>query len=1323
MADILKPAFRATSGLDAAGEKVINVAKADYNVLDDGVNVEFFIDENTIQAYDETRGYKKGFAVIHDQRIWVAQRDIAAPAGTFVPGYWTATRTDPKWITVASPTRQLASGEYIAVDSAASFTTFTLPPNPTDGDTVVIKDIGGRVGYNEIKVQSSSAPGGGNQKIVRFGNQFSETLITKPFSYNMLIFANRLWHFWEAGNEERGIRVEPNTAQFQSQAGDNVLRRYTSGAVIKFTLPKYANQGDMVKTVDIDGLGSKFHLIVETFDASSSLGKPGQHSMEFRTSGDGFFVYNSVEKMWYVWDGDRQTRLRVIRDDVELLANESIIVFGENNSTPQTINITLPTGVAIGDTVKIALNYLRKGQTVNIKAVTGDKIASSVQLLQFPKRSEYPPDTEWVLVDSLTFNGNISYTPVIELSYIEDHVEDKNYWVVAQNVPTVERVDSKDDLTRARLGVIALASQTQANVDHENNPEKELAITPQTLANRVATETRRGIARIATTAQVNQDTTFAFQDDLIISPKKLNERTATETRRGVAEIATQQETDSGVDDTTIITPKKLQTRQGTESLSGIVKYTSTVDTTPATARDTVGTNVYNKNVGNLVISPKALDQYKATQAQQGTVYLSTQSEVNTGQSASGFANSAVSPETLHARVALDTRTGLIEIATQVETDTGTDYTRAVTPKTLNDRKATEGLTGIARIATQAEFDAGTLDNVISTPLKIKTRLNDTARTSVSAASGLIESGTLWNHYTLDIREANETQRGTARLATQTEVNVGTDDKTIITPLKLHSKKSTESSEGIIRVATNTETTAGTSKVLAVSPSGLKYVVQTETTWEATALRRGFVKLTEGALTYSGNKVTGSGVKFNSGTGLYENDDTVLNAANYPKTGYAVSSYEMNKTLQNFLPINATAVNSEKLDGLDSLQFIRRDVDQTVNGSLTLTKQLNLAAPLVSSSTATFTDVTATNSTFGTVNVVNGTNKWKITSPSTGTTLTIGDTTNVLTLNTATGNVAALNNLSAGNDVQAKNNFVLNGRTIATTTGEASGATLTLGDNSQNLVLKTLDAGNIIANGGGAFKVLTEKNAVEIVDRNFVNQAGDTMSGVLRVNAPVRVFGTKPTLASQVPTAETVGFWSVDINDEATYSKFPGYHRMILRRHITIDTIQTKPPSVTDEVWKASGWLTLDGTFSSPEIHYLNEDGTEGAPVLGSNDEKLRGQWFDFFDRDKNEIKYPGTLTQFGNTLDSCYQDWICYPVGLNGGTIRYTRTWQKNKNEWTDFAMVYTAANPPTANDVGALPADNATMKNITILDWLRIGNVRIIPDPVTKSVKFEWIE
>ena len=1211
-------------------------------------------------------------------------------SGPFVQQYWTATRTDPKWETVASPTRQLRSGEFIAVDSAASFTTFTLPPNPTDGDTIVIKDIGGNTGYNEIKVQSSNVPGQGNQKIVRFGNQFTEVLISKPFSYNMLIFSNRLWQFWEAGNEERGIRIEPSSGKYRTQASDFIMRHYTTAEKITFVLPKYANQGDIVKSVDIDGLGPLYHLDVETFDESSSLGKQGQHSMEFRTTGDGFFVYNATEKLWVTWDGDNKTRLRVIRDSVKLLPNESIIVFGNDNNTSQTINIDLPTGVRPGDVVKIALNYLRKAQTVNIKASATDKIASSVQLLQFPKRSEYPPDTEWVLVDSLTFNGNISYTPVIELSYLEDTVNNVNYWVVAQNVPTVERVDSKDDLTRARLGVIALANQAQANVDHENNPEKELAITPQTLANRVATESRRGIARIANTAQVNQDTTFAFQDDIIISPKKLNERTATETRRGLAEIATQQETDAGTDDTTIITPRKLQARQGSESLSGIVKYVPTTGTTPAASRITVGTNVYNKNTTTLVISPKALDQYKADQNNQGAVYLATQAEVNAGATNTGFSNSVVTPETLGARRATDANHGLIEIATQAEVNTGTDYTRAVTPKTLNDRKATESLSGIAEIATQSEFDTGTDDTRIATPLKIKTRLNDTARTSVIAASGLVETGTLWDHYTLNILEANETQRGTARLATQLEVNTGTDDKTIVTPLKLMSKKATEGTEGIVRIATRAETIAGTSSILAVSPVSLKWIAQSEPTWAATTTTRGFAKMSEGAITFVGNATAGS----TQALDLYE------------KNSYAISPYELNKTLGNFLPRLAKAADSDKLDNLDSTQFIRRDIAQDINAAMTFKQPVRIESTLtatgvvnlsgsITSNNTTLTGSTTinSNSTVGALNYI------EFTSESQGAgTWNSQHNSNVkapVFLNITTGPGSSkyvpivkqryktgtfsfgtlINESEASPD---EGSFVLHyideAQTQRRWTFRRDGSLLlSAGD-------LTLYNGNATINGG-----LSVTKASGITTTGLVATAASrfdgsvainntltvrdplTANGGLTVNSRIRSQGTKPAdLYSRKPNADNTGFWSVDVNDSATYNQFPGYFKMVEK---------------TNEV--------------------------TGLPYLE------RGE----------EIKSPGTLTQFGNTLNSLYQDWITYPNTANASTTRWTRTWQQNKNAWSGFVQVFDGGNPPQPSDIGALPADNASMSNLTIRDWLRIGNVRIVPDPVTKSVKFEWID
>lgn len=1289
MAEI-KRKFRAEDGLDAGGDKIINVALADRTVGTDGVNVDYLIQENTVQQYDPTRGYLKDFVIIYDNRFWAAINDIPKPAGTFNSGRWRALRTDANWITVSSGSYQLKSGEAISVNTAAgNDITFTLPSTPIDGDTIILQDIGGKPGVNQVLIVAPV------QSIVNFrGEQVRSVLMTHPKSQLVLIFSNRLWQMYVADYSREAVIATPANT-YQAQSNDFIVRRFTSAAPINIKLPRFANHGDIINFVDLDKLNPLYHTIVTTYDETTSIQEDGTHSIEGRTSIDGFLMYDDNEKLWRLFDGDNKARLRIITTNSNIRPNEEVMVFGANNGTAQTIELKLPTNISVGDTVKISMNYMRKGQTVKIKAAGEDKIASSVQLLQFPKRSEYPPEAEWVTVQELVFNGETNYVPVLQLAYIED--SDGKYWVVQQNVPTVERVDSLNDSTRARLGVIALATQAQANVDLENSPQKELAITPETLANRTATETRRGIARIATTAQVNQNTTFSFADDIIITPKKLNERTATETRRGVAEIATQQETNTGTDDTTIITPKKLQARQGSESLSGIVTFVSTAGATPASSRELNGTNVYNKNTNNLVVSPKALDQYKATPTQQGAVILAVESEVIAGQSQEGWANAVVTPETLHKKTSTDGRIGLIEIATQSEVNTGTDYTRAVTPKTLNDRKATESLSGIAEIATQVEFDAGVDDTRISTPLKIKTRFNSTDRTSVVALSGLVESGTLWDHYTLNILEANETQRGTLRVATQVEAAAGTLDNVLITPKKLLGTKSTEAQEGVIKVATQSETVTGTSANTAVSPKNLKWIVQSEPTWAATTAIRGFVKTSSGSITFVGNDTVGSTQSLE----LYE------------KNSYAVSPYELNRVLANYLPLKAKAADTNLLDGLDSSQFIRRDIAQTVNGSLTLTQQTNLSAPLVSSSTATFGGSVSANSTLTISNTGTATRLIFEKGPQTGTnpaqTMTIrvwgnqfgggSDTTRstVFEVGDETSNHFYSQRNKAGNitfsingtvmpiNVNASGSLNANGVATFGSSVTANGEFISKSANAfraingdygffiRNDAANTyfmLTASGDQTGGFNGLRPLAINNAsgqVTIGESLIIAKGATINSGGLTVNSRIRSQGTKTSdLYTRAPTSDTVGFWSIDINDSATYNQFPGYFKMVEK---------------TNEV--------------------------TGLPYLE------RGE----------EVKSPGTLTQFGNTLDSLYQDWITYPTTPEARTTRWTRTWQKTKNSWSSFVQVFDGGNPPQPSDIGALPSDNATMGNLTIRDFLRIGNVRIIPDPVNKTVKFEWVE
>jgi hypothetical protein len=72
-------------------------------------------------------------------------------------------------------------------------------------------------------------------------------------------------------------------------------------------------------------------------------------------------------------------------------------------------------------------------------------------------------------------------------------------------------------------------------------------------------------------------------------------------------------------------------------------------------------------------------------------------------------------------------------------------------------------------------------------------------------------------------DASETVKGIAELATQAEVDTGTDDQRIVTPLKLATAvpAASETAAGKVELATAAETTTGTDNTRAVHPAGLK----------------------------------------------------------------------------------------------------------------------------------------------------------------------------------------------------------------------------------------------------------------------------------------------------------------------------------------------------------------------------------------------------------------------------------------------------------------------------------------------------------------------
>src|SRR5690606_33480833 len=90
------------------------------------------------------------------------------------------------------------------------------------------------------------------------------------------------------------------------------------------------------------------------------------------------------------------------------------------------------------------------------------------------------------------------------------------------------------------------------------------------------------------------------------------------------------------------------------------------------------------------------------------------------------------------------------------------------------------------------------------------------RTLVSTEPNLtITEGT--NTIDFDIAESSVSNRGLIEIATQAEVDTGSDNLRAVTPLTLNNKTATETRRGVIEIATQAEADAGVDNTRAITP--------------------------------------------------------------------------------------------------------------------------------------------------------------------------------------------------------------------------------------------------------------------------------------------------------------------------------------------------------------------------------------------------------------------------------------------------------------------------------------------------------------------------
>ena len=261
--------------------------------------------------------------------------------------------------------------------------------------------------------------------------------------------------------------------------------------------------------------------------------------------------------------------------------------------------------------------------------------------------------------------------------------------------------------------------------------------------------------------------------------------TADLTTVGMVELATIAETNTGTDATRGVTPDGLDGWTGSAQL---------------TTLGTVATGTWNGTVIAEAYLPNA------SLTAEGVVELATQAEVDAGTDA----NRVVTASTLTnfsglggggSPAASTTVSGILKLATIAETNTGTDALKAVTPDAL------DGWTGSVQVTTVGTIGTGTWQG---------TAINQTYLTGQSGTN------------TGDEVAATETVSGIVELATQVEVDAGTDPDRVVTAATLTNfsglgaggAPASTTVAGIVELATIAETNTGTDTTRALTADGL-----------------------------------------------------------------------------------------------------------------------------------------------------------------------------------------------------------------------------------------------------------------------------------------------------------------------------------------------------------------------------------------------------------------------------------------------------------------------------------------------------------------------
>ena len=441
--------LRGLHGIDANANRVVNVARPDdttESLRQDAINLEYFIEKNTTQEFDESRTYPAGFIVNFEDTLYISKWDILdvstglgvkptdiinQPVDETDSNPWSIIRTDRSLVHVnQSTTYYTELSKFYLVNSDNDVSILRLPDasarHMVSGQRVTIIDSGNARNFPITVVPDGSASIDGKTEYKIYTNKDEVRFIWDGANWSIDRRKDLVEHY---------INSNDTSESNYHELYVNESLAVTAIDDFYVELPPYANIGDIIS------INSYSHDLIENNDVIVKVNAATSHKINvgklslqntpldtFKFSAKEHILFKySNNNLWEIHTKDSDS-IEIVTGNATLKNYKHTIINTLNKTND--ITLTLPQDMTHGQSLNLSNVYQNENCNIKLQCLANgpriNNFKGDVNNIIFKKYSDIDITGEF---SSISFDGSIGCN--IELAYIVE--ADGNAYFYIQN--------------------------------------------------------------------------------------------------------------------------------------------------------------------------------------------------------------------------------------------------------------------------------------------------------------------------------------------------------------------------------------------------------------------------------------------------------------------------------------------------------------------------------------------------------------------------------------------------------------------------------------------------------------------------------------------------------------------------------------------------------------------------------------------------------------------------------------------------------------------------------------------------------------------------